>query len=626
MTEMSARIAKARQAGYSDDDIAAALGKDPAFGPKISQARQAGYKPAEIISRLGEGGPKKLTAGQNVVGFMSKVNAAVPLADEIAAGIKTGANALTGKVKLGSNPVEAAGALAKDFGKSMGEQRSYERTYDERAPMAANLATGTGNALTMLVPGGKAAQTLAAAPRAVNAARGAVVAGLTGAGYAAADRGTVSERLTAASNAVRDPVTLALGAGAGMLAPARKSLKQKPRINQDVVNLRADKIDVTPGQAAGGFWKALEDAGTSFPIVGPAIQEARLKNLGTLSTAVGNRALKPIGKRVPDSVAPGTETVAYVGKELGNQYDRLIPTGGVKFDDKFGPSITSLDDFTATMDESSIRKFQKIVKVSFLDHFKDGALNGPAYQTAHSKLRKEIERFSKSSGPDDIATVNGLTFLQEQLREAAARQNPKFAAMKAKVDRGYAEFKRLQAASTSTNAAADGVFSAGQYGGAIKKADKSLDKGRYAKGEAMGQDLARSAGRVLPSSVPDSGTATRGSVVALASAPNAVLAGLMAGGIPGALAAAGGIATTVGGLKLASKAYTPQAISAFNRALDNRISASQAKAALKQLADLAAKDPKVAPLYREASARLARSAGAVSSNAKQQNALTRANP
>jgi hypothetical protein len=87
-----------------------------------------------------------------------------------------------------------------------------------------------------------------------------------------------------------------------------------------------------------------------------------------------------------------------------------------------------------------------------------------------------------------------------------------------------------------------------------------------------------------------------------------------------------GIGAGVGGLKLASKAYTPQAISAFNRALDNRISASQAKAALKQLADMAAKDPKLAPLYREASARLSRSAGAVSSNAKQQNALTRANP
>ena len=570
--------------------------------------------------------PKKLTAGQNVVGFMSKVNAAIPLADEIAAGIQTGANALTGKIDFGKQPGEAVNALAKDYKQSMGKQRSYEAEYDRRAPIAANLATGTGNALTMLVPGGKATQALATAPRAVNMARGAVVAGLTGAAYAATDRGTVGERVAAASRAVRDPLTLAMGAGAGALAPARKSTKPKQRINQDVVDLRAKEVDLTPGQAGGGFWKGLEDAATSLPIVGPAIQEARLTNLGSFNRAAANDSLKQIGKRLPDDVQPGTKTVAYLQKTFSDEYDNLVPTGGVKFDDGFGPAVTSLEDFTATMDRGPKRKFQNIVKVSFLDHFKDGALDGPAYQTAHSKLRKEIERFSKSSAPDDISTVNGLKFLQEQLREAAARQNPKFAATKAKVDRGYAEFKRIQAASVSTNAAADGVYSAGQYGSSIKKADKSLDKSRYGKGEAMGQDLARSAGRVLPSSVPDSGTATRGALVALASAPSAVMAGFTAGGVPGALMSAGGIGATVGGLKLASKAYTPQAIAAFNKVLDQRISGQQARIALQELADMAAKDPKLVPLLQEASARLSRSAGAVNANAQPRNALLPANP
>ena len=570
--------------------------------------------------------PKKLTAGQNVVGFMSKVNAAIPLADEIAAGIQTGANALTGKIDFGKQPGEAVNALAKDYKQSMGKQRSYEAEYDRRAPIAANLATGTGNALTMLVPGGKATQALATAPRAVNMARGAVVAGLTGAAYAATDRGTVGERVAAASRAVRDPLTLAMGAGAGALAPARKSTKPRQRINQDVVNLRAKGIDVTPGQAAGGFLKSVEDAGTSLPIVGPAIQEARLTNLGTLSRAVGNEALKPIGKRVPETVKPGRETVEYVGRTLGNEYDLLNPKGGVKFDDSFGPTVTSLDDFTATMDEASKRKFQNIVKLRFLDHFKDGAMDGRAYQIAQQKLRIEMERFSKSPDPDAQATAEGLKFLKDQLQEAAARQNPSFAARKSAVDRGYAEFKRLEAATAATNPASDGVFSAGQYGSAIKKGDKSLDKGRYARGQALGTDLAASAGRVLPSSVPDTGTATRGAIVALSSAPAAIASGFAAGGPAGAATAAAGIGATVGGLKLASKAYTPQAIAAFNKALDSRISGQQAKNALRELAELAAKDPKVAPLFREASARLARSTGAVNANAQQQNALPRANP
>jgi hypothetical protein len=564
--------------------------------------------------------PKKLSAGQHVVGFMSKVNAAIPLADEISAGLRTGQNALTGKVK------PDLGALVGDFKKEMGNQRSYEKEYTERAPMAANLGTGTGNALTMLVPGGKAANALATAPRAANMARGAVTAGLTGAAYAATDRGTASERLKAASDAVRDPLTLALGAGAGALAPARKSMKPKPRINPDVVELRAKGVDLTPGQASGGLLKGIEDAATSLPIVGGAIQDARLANLGTFNHAVANEALKPVGKRVPKTVAPGHETVAYVERALGGEYDKLIPTGGVKVDKELGQGVAALNDITATMDAKSKRKLENILKVRFLDHFKDGALDGRGYQVAQEKLRLEMERYAKSSDPDSQAIGEALKLVKTELQEAAARQNPSFATRKARIDRGYAEFKRLQGATTATGAAADGVFSAGQYGGAIKKADKSLDKGRFARGDAMGQDLAASAGRVLPSAVPDSGTATRGAIGALVSAPAAIGTGFATGGVPGALAAAGGIGATVGGLKLASKAYTPKAIEVFNRVLDERISGQQAKEALRELADMAAKDPKLAPLYQEASARLSRAAGAVNANAQPRNALLPANP
>lgn len=57
MSELSAKVAKARQAGYSDDEITAFLGKDPSLAPKINQARQAGYKPADIVKHL-EAAPK----------------------------------------------------------------------------------------------------------------------------------------------------------------------------------------------------------------------------------------------------------------------------------------------------------------------------------------------------------------------------------------------------------------------------------------------------------------------------------------------------------------------------------------------------------------------------------------
>lgn len=52
MSDLSAKVAKARQAGYSDDEITAFLGKDPTIGPKITKARQAGYKPSDIVKHL----------------------------------------------------------------------------------------------------------------------------------------------------------------------------------------------------------------------------------------------------------------------------------------------------------------------------------------------------------------------------------------------------------------------------------------------------------------------------------------------------------------------------------------------------------------------------------------------
>jgi len=569
--------------------------------------------------------PKKLSIGDHIEGALSKVNRAIGVGDEIAGALRTGENALMGKIPAGKTLGGTLSNVKKDFDQSMATQRGIEDRYTQRAPIAANLATGTGNALTMLVPAGKTAQALETAPRITNMARGAVTAGLTAAGYAAADKGTVGERLSAASRAVRDPITLGLGAAAGALAPARKSVP-KARISQDVVDLRAKGVDLTPGQASGGLAKGMEDAATSLPILGGAIQDARAANLGTFNHAVANEALKPVGKRVPKTVSPGHETVAFTERALQSEYDKLIPDGGVRADGEFGTAITGLSDVVQTLQPVNQRRLKGILDQRLLSRMGNGELDGAMYQRVQSELKREATRFSGSGDPDHRAMGEAIQGVSDALKDAAARQNPAFAAKKARVDRGWAEFKRLQAATVAAGAGENGVFSAGQYGGAIKRGDKSLDKGRMARGDALGQDLAGAALRVLPSKVPDSGTATRGAIGALVSAPATIGAGFATGGLPGGLAAAGGIGATVGGLKLASKAYSPQAIEAFNKVLDDRISRQEAREALTELANMAARDPKIAPLYKEAAARLSRGIGVARASAAGQNALMPANP
>jgi hypothetical protein len=55
----------------------------------------------------------------------------------------------------------------------------------------------------------------------------------------------------------------------------------------------------------------------------------------------------------------------------------------------------------------------------------------------------------------------------------------------------------------------DGVFSAGQLQSAVKAMDRSKDKGKFSRGDALMQDLSDAGKSVLGDKVPNSGTADR---------------------------------------------------------------------------------------------------------------------
>lgn len=162
---------------------------------------------------------KPRTLADDVSGFMANVNRGTVVGDEMAAGLKTAGNVLTGHVPIQN--------VLSDFNTSMASQRQTEDSYAQAHPHLAALARGGGMAATMAVPGSNA---LAGGSLAGNIARGATTAGLTAAGYAAADRGTPQERLKAASSAAMNPVVLGLGAAGGALATPRAQTVAKPPV------------------------------------------------------------------------------------------------------------------------------------------------------------------------------------------------------------------------------------------------------------------------------------------------------------------------------------------------------------------------------------------------------------
>ena len=544
--------------------------------------------------RTGRGG-----AVESATGFMANVNRGSGIGDELAAagGVLTGV--LTGRKPLRSlaNPVAS-------YREELGYQRGTEDQYAASNPRAAALARGTGMAGVSALPAGPTVNLFATGGRMANAARGATLAAGQGALYAAADRGTAQERLTAASRAARDPVAIGVGAVGGSLATPRRARAPKP-VAPDVEMLAREGVRMTPGQMRGGVAKAAEDAGTSQPFLGTAIEERRTEGLEDFTRALARRALRPAGIDLPDDVASGTAAIKYAGDKLSEGYETAIPGAVVRADPGFTDDVRTALANIDTLTEDNRARLADILNQRVTSRLPPtGQMDGRLYKQIQSDLDYEVGRFAAASDPDQRAMGDAIKGVQSALESAARRQDPTFAARIDALDRGWAELGRLETAAAKS-ADLSGIVTPRQYAQAVRAGDNRVRRRGVARGEALSQDFAGAAVRVLPSQIPDSGTAARGAWGMMTAAPGAV-GGALVGGAPGALMGIGGTAAT---LNAASRMYRPEAIQAANAALASRIGSQGQREALAALAEMAARDPQTANLYREVAARLSGAAG-----------------
>jgi hypothetical protein len=490
------------------------------------------------------------------------------------------------------------------FKAELADQRALEDQFATERPRVAALARGTGMAATAAIPVGGQARLFAEGGRVANAARGATLAGGQAALYAAADRGTASERLSAASRAARDPLTLAVGAAGGALATTPRPKKFK-RVDPDVELLAREGVRMTPGQMRGGIGRAAEDAGTSQPILGQAITERRIEGFEDFNRALANRALRQIGEELPENVPAGSAAVKYVGDKLSAGYEAAIPNVVVRADPGYADDVRRVVDGLETITPDSFQRLSDILDQRVTSRIpQNGAIDGALYKKIQSELDWEVARYKGAGDPDQRAIGEAIEGVQKALEGAARRQDPRFAAQIDGLDRGWAELARIESAAAKS-VDLSGIATPKQYAQSVKMGDGRVRRRGVARGEALSQDLAGAAVRVLPSQMPDSGTAGRGAWGMVTAAPGAAV-GALAGGAPGALA---GIAGTAATLKGASTFYSPQAIQAANVALAARIGSQGQREALAELADMAARDPAVIQLYREVAARLSAGAG-----------------
>lgn len=413
---------------------------------------------------------------------------------------------------------------AKPYDAALATTRDIQSRYGAAHPIESTAISMPGNiAATTAMPGGPIVQgTLGGALQ----------------GFGAGEGGLTNRAQSGGVGALTGGLTATLASFLG------KALSQ-PNVSPDVRTLLDAKVPLTPGQILGGTAKKIEDRATSAPIIGDMIAARQGDSIAGMNRAVADRALAPIGQTLPKSVAAGRATVAYVKKAMGDAYDAVLSKMGAHPNDpQFASDMQAvITGAGSKLPPEQLAKFNSILKAQIEGKFtKPGTvINGDTIKGIESELSKEIKGYGAGSW-DDQKLASALSDAQTAFRGTLARQNPTYAPDLQKVNQAYAQYAVLRRAGKAVGNDG-GVFSPAQLQGAVAGADSSAGKGAFASGTARMQDLSDAAKNVLPSKVPDSGTAGRVWQGALALGSGAAATHMVPGSaIPAAAALGTGIA------------------------------------------------------------------------------------
>lgn len=600
--DLASKITKAKKSGYSDAEIATFLTRDSAVAPKIAEARSHGYDDASIIGFLakpqGYGQAKariaKTEAANRQTGekmglgavnalsdFVNQVGRNTGVRDEIAGGIGyvTQGAANLGRRLVGA-PIEVSAAGAAQA--AIDYEREQQAAYAKAHPVGNALAHGA-------VFFGSGAPARGVTPSPMSALKaGGIAAGVNAPFALGRQKGKLEERLPGAAM----ETALAFGTGAALQgasnALGRSAAKAKAARLSPERQLSQEGVDLTPGQMAGGLVKRGEDVLTSAPLTGASINAARKRGIETFDRAAINRALSPIGQAIGKDAPVGREGVRLAQQRISQAYDNALGGVAVAPDQQFSAEVSQV---LADPRFKAVAGDLKAEADNLASRF-GGQIDGYAWKAIDEDLGKAAAAAAKGSQSKstDRFLREGIENLQDAFRGLLARANPKAAAEIGRADEAYANLVRIERAAGGVGAK-EGVFTPAQLQNAVRAADTTVRKRGFAARNALMQDLSEAGKTVLPSEIPDSGTALR--VFGL---------GGMLGGA-NAFGGAGGAATALTADVLGAAAYSKPAMAALN-AVYRASSPGQARQALATLGSLAARDPALVPAYRAAAAQL----------------------
>jgi len=308
-----------------------------------------------------------------------------------------------------------------------------------------------------------------------------------------------------------------------------------PRLAEGANALREAGVKLTPGQALGGGFKALEDKLTSVPLLGDLIKNAQRGSVEDFNRAAYQRALDPIGEKVTAPV--GREAIEQVSDKLSAAYNKLLPKMTFAADQQFQADMANVAQVATSLAEPQFKQLGKILENDLLRHMTpQGTMSGESLKKVENALTQKAKTYQSSAVGSERELGDAISSVLQSVRNTLERSNPQYAAELGKINQGYANYARIRQAAAMTGAE-HGVFTPAQLQNAVKSADKSVAKGNFAKGNALMQDLSEAGKSVLGNQYPDSGTPGRlfvgglaGSLLGGGAAMGAVHPGILAAG------------------------------------------------------------------------------------------------
>lgn len=357
--------------------------------------------------------------------------------------------------------------------------------------------------------GGNMASTL---PAAMAAPVGTGLAAKTGIGAATGGVFGAFNPVTQNQDNFAEEKLKQIGSGTvagGLLAPVAAGVSRviNPNVSPELKMLMDNGVTPTIGQRLGGIFKSIEDKATSIPIVGDAITAARNNAREQYNTGAINQALKPIGEKVSGA---GNEPIKQAGDLIGSVYEKAKNmVGGFKIDNQANNEISNLISMTRNLTPKMVKKFDDTYTNIFESRLSpNGSILADSFKKVDSELGKDAARWSGSSSASESELGDALKELQRILNDNAHRANPAAQELKQKADAAYARLVRIESAANSAKNSG-GVFTPAQLMQGVKQSDKSVRDRATARGTALMQDYAGAGNSVLGNVYPDSGTAGR---------------------------------------------------------------------------------------------------------------------